>query len=320
MKKNLPVLLALIAVLIISSCKKDSTTTSCGVATGMTTSAITSTSATFTWTAVTGAVSYLIQYRVVGTTTWSPATSTTATYAATGLTAGSKYEWQVQTVCSSGGAAYTASTNFTTLTVTQPTALIKTMNESIIQGGVSGSVDVSYVYDNQNRLTLMVTAITYSSAYSADSTTYSYGSSTVTMVDQQSGTTIYTLNAAGYRVSDNMSDTWTYNTAGYLTSSNVGGTVTTNTYDSQNRLLTASQNPGSQTDTYTYSANAPALPFISWQTGNSTGALYATDVQVINSTTTTYTATYTTDAQGRVTQSVVTSTGSGTVTTNYTYY
>ncbi len=93
------------------------TTTSlpCNPATGMATGSITSSSATLSWAAVTGAVSYNIQYRIVGAGTWTSTTSTTASKAISGLTASSNYEWQVQTVCSGGSSAFTASTNFTTL-------------------------------------------------------------------------------------------------------------------------------------------------------------------------------------------------------------
>ena len=91
-----------------------STVVACNTVTGQTTTAITANTATFNWTAATGANSYNIQYRIVGTTTWSTGTSTTASYNAAGLTAGSNYEWQVQTVCSSGSSAFTASATFST--------------------------------------------------------------------------------------------------------------------------------------------------------------------------------------------------------------
>ena len=89
----------------------------CNAATGLTTSAISTTTATFSWTASAGATSYNIQYRVVGTTTWSTGTSTTTSFNASGLTASTNYEWQVQTVCASGSSAFTASATFTTAAV-----------------------------------------------------------------------------------------------------------------------------------------------------------------------------------------------------------
>lgn len=87
----------------------------CNIPTGMATSSITDTSATFNWTAVTGAISYNVQYRQVGSATWTTATDSTNTFNASGLTAATNYEWQVQTVCSSTSvSAFTASTTFIT--------------------------------------------------------------------------------------------------------------------------------------------------------------------------------------------------------------
>ena len=80
----------------------------------MSTANITSSSATFKWAQVSGAGSYNIQYRVIGTTTWSTGTATVDSFNATGLTASGNYEWQVQTVCTSGTSSFTASTDFTT--------------------------------------------------------------------------------------------------------------------------------------------------------------------------------------------------------------
>ncbi len=86
----------------------------CGAATGMSTTGIGSTTATLNWTAVSGATSYNVQYRIVGAASWTPTTSTTNSKALTGLVASSNYEWQVQTVCSGGSSAFTSSTNFST--------------------------------------------------------------------------------------------------------------------------------------------------------------------------------------------------------------
>jgi phosphatidylserine/phosphatidylglycerophosphate/cardiolipin synthase-like enzyme len=87
---------------------------SCGMATGLTASSITTTSATLSWTAVAGATSYNIQYRVVGTSTWSTTTSGTTSVNLTALTAATNYEYQVQAVCSSGTGSFTGSSTFTT--------------------------------------------------------------------------------------------------------------------------------------------------------------------------------------------------------------
>jgi hypothetical protein len=81
-------------------------------------SSITSTGATLGWTAVAGATSYNIQYKVNGGSTWTTTTSTTNSKALTSLTAATTYNWQVQTVCSGGSSAYAAGANFTTSAAT----------------------------------------------------------------------------------------------------------------------------------------------------------------------------------------------------------
>lgn len=126
-------------------------TASCSVPTGMTTSSITNTTATFAWTAVSGATGYNIQYRVVGTTTWSTGTATTNSYNATGLTAGSNYEWQVQTVCSATStSSFTTSTDFTTtggcatpagLTISSITTSSATLGWGAVTGAVTYNVE-----------------------------------------------------------------------------------------------------------------------------------------------------------------------------------
>ncbi|MFH0866690.1 MAG: M43 family zinc metalloprotease [Bacteroidota bacterium] len=86
----------------------------CDVPSGLTATSIASTTATLSWTAVSAATSYNIQYRKTGTTTWSSTTSTTNSKAVSGLTASTSYEYQVQTVCSSGSSSFSSSYTFTT--------------------------------------------------------------------------------------------------------------------------------------------------------------------------------------------------------------
>lgn len=90
-------------------------TAPCAIPTGSATSNITDTTARFTWTAVSGALSYNVRYRQIGASTWITVSDSLTVYNVVGLTAGTNYEWQVQTVCSStSSSSFTASTNFTT--------------------------------------------------------------------------------------------------------------------------------------------------------------------------------------------------------------
>jgi hypothetical protein len=86
----------------------------CDVPTGMNTTSVNTTSANFNWIGATGAVTYNVQYRVTGTSTWSTGSSSTTSYVAGNLNPGTTYEWQVQTVCTSGNSGYSSSTVFTT--------------------------------------------------------------------------------------------------------------------------------------------------------------------------------------------------------------
>jgi phosphatidylserine/phosphatidylglycerophosphate/cardiolipin synthase-like enzyme len=124
-------------------------TASCGLPTGLSAASITTSSATLSWTAVTGAASYHVQYRPVGSTAWTVITATTNTIAISGLVASTTYEFQVQTVCLSGTSAYTGSTTFVTLgtcgvpsglTATAITTTTATLNWTAVTGAVSYSV------------------------------------------------------------------------------------------------------------------------------------------------------------------------------------
>ncbi|MEP7128308.1 MAG: M4 family metallopeptidase, partial [Chitinophagales bacterium] len=88
--------------------------TSCGIPGGLNATSITNTSATLNWTAVSGATSYNVQYRPVGSSTWSSTTSTTVSKTVSTLTIATQYEFQVQTVCSGGTSSFSGSVNFTT--------------------------------------------------------------------------------------------------------------------------------------------------------------------------------------------------------------
>jgi hypothetical protein len=127
----------------------------CGVPTGLASSAITETGATVSWTAVSGAVSYDVNYKAASSSTWiSAATATTSTSVnISGLTATTLYDWQVRTNCSSSSSAYTAAqftTTGTTPTCDAPAGLasssITETGATVSWGAVSGAVsyDVSY--------------------------------------------------------------------------------------------------------------------------------------------------------------------------------
>jgi hypothetical protein len=89
-------------------------TATCNAPTTLATASITTSGATLSWAAVSGASNYTLQIKPSTSTTWTSYTVTGANYTATGLSASTIYNWQVRTNCTSGSSAYTAGTNFTT--------------------------------------------------------------------------------------------------------------------------------------------------------------------------------------------------------------
>lgn len=91
----------------------------CGDPAGLTSSAITTTSATVSWTAVASAVSYDVDYKAASSATWiNAATGTAATSVNLGgLTQGTLYDWRVRANCSGGSGNYVQAQFTTTSTV-----------------------------------------------------------------------------------------------------------------------------------------------------------------------------------------------------------
>ena len=95
----------------------------CDPPTGLTTSNITTTGATLSWTAATGALVYMVQYRPVTNpvSSWTNVTTQTTSITLTTLTCGTQYEWQVASYCGSGTiSAYSPGITFSTLACVVP--------------------------------------------------------------------------------------------------------------------------------------------------------------------------------------------------------
>lgn len=88
---------------------------SCGTPTNLVSSSITASSATVSWSTVSGASNYAVEYKLSSASTWTVwASSTTATSAnITGLSAATSYDWRVRANCSGTLGSY-ASAQFTT--------------------------------------------------------------------------------------------------------------------------------------------------------------------------------------------------------------
>ena len=94
------------------------TAVTCAAPTGLASSAITTTGATLSWAAATGATSYTLQYKTAAATTFTTITGiTTTSRVLTGLTAGTAYNFQILSVCSATSSSTYSASTFTTTTV-----------------------------------------------------------------------------------------------------------------------------------------------------------------------------------------------------------
>jgi hypothetical protein len=128
--------------------------TSCGNPTVNAASGITSGGATLSWTAVSGAVNYSVQYRLSTATAWTTVTSSSTSTTLSGLTANASYAWQVAANCNGLSGTYVAGTNFTTLASTTCVDLNESNNTTAtakviatntnISGAISSGTDKDY--------------------------------------------------------------------------------------------------------------------------------------------------------------------------------
>jgi Fibronectin type III domain/Pregnancy-associated plasma protein-A len=100
----------------------------CITPTGITKSNITSTSATVGWSAVSGATAYNFRYRPFTTQSWIQTTVPQNSMSLSGLTPGTKYYFQVQSVCPSGGSAFTGMDSISLLEENQCTDIYEGNN------------------------------------------------------------------------------------------------------------------------------------------------------------------------------------------------
>ncbi|MES2649311.1 MAG: zinc-dependent metalloprotease family protein [Bacteroidota bacterium] len=117
----------------------------CANATGLTASAITNTSATIGWTAVSGATSYDASYKTAASSTWiTAATATTGTSVnLAGLTAGTVYDFRVRVNCAAGSGNY-AQAQFTT---TSPAVTCPGAYDVSTNGTISGAATIPFNTD-----------------------------------------------------------------------------------------------------------------------------------------------------------------------------
>ena len=116
-------------------------------------STVTSSGATVSWGAVTGAANYAVDYKLSTATTWTSAAtaSTTTSVTISGLTASSVYDWRVSTNCGANGASGFSAAQFTTTAVSvcgsafEPNETIATA--ATITSGVVNSAAITTATD-----------------------------------------------------------------------------------------------------------------------------------------------------------------------------
>jgi len=144
----------------------------CGNATGLSASSITNTSATVSWSAVSGALSYDVDYKAASSGTWiNAATATTSTSVGlSGLTQGTLYDYRVRATCSGGAGSYVAAQFTTTAPCGTPTGLsssaITSSGATVSWTAVSGatSYDVDYKLSTAGTWTNSITGTTSTSS------------------------------------------------------------------------------------------------------------------------------------------------------------
>ena len=129
------------------------TGTTCGMPAGLTSTNITSTTATLNWNAVSGATSYIVQYKISNATTWTTTTTSTNSKGLTALVAATSYQYQVQAVCVSGSSSFSGVSTFSTTSTTScgtPTGLsasgVTTSEVTFNWAAVSGATSYNVQY------------------------------------------------------------------------------------------------------------------------------------------------------------------------------
>jgi hypothetical protein len=190
-------------------------TVACAAPTGLTSSAVTSSGATVSWTAVSGALSYDVDYKLNSSSTWTnAATATTSTSVAlSGLTSATLYDWRVRATCSGGSSTY-ATAQFNTLSTTCASTLDNSTN-----GTISGAATIPF---NTNVTGLI--------SPSGDIDNYKFvittgGTATVTLTTLPFDYDLKVLNSAGTQLAISQ--------AGSTTSESISRTYTAGTYYAQ---------------------------------------------------------------------------------------
>lgn len=176
----------------------------CNAPSGLITSNVTSTAATLSWTAVSGAINYDVDYKTNASTVWINAAtaSTSRSINLSALTASTVYDWRVRTNCSSGTSSYTQS-QFTTpgtgcsdpyeVNNTRSAAAAIPVNTNLF-GLISTSTDADWFRFNNTTATPNIRVSLTNLAADYDVELYRQGTTSRLAISQNAGTTSETIN------------------------------------------------------------------------------------------------------------------------------
>ncbi len=201
-----------------------------------------STTASLSWTAVSGAVSYAVQYKLNSSGTWTNfSTAQTGTTASlTGLTASSLYDWRVTTNCTSGTSTATAAQFTTTAASTCPGPYDISTN-----GTVSGAISIPFNTDIKG----LISTSTDNDYYKFVITTGGTATLTLTTLPfdydvrlySSNGTTQLAISQNGSTTSETISRTYTAGTYYVRVYGYNGALSTTSCYTLKVHLGTATR-------------------------------------------------------------------------------
>jgi len=104
----------------------------CGTPAGLSSSAITSSSANLTWTAVSGVSTYNLQWKLASASAFTTVSGlTTNTYTLSGLSPSNAYNFQVQAVCNGTSGSYSTPANFSTIANTTVNEVIHLLSGAL---------------------------------------------------------------------------------------------------------------------------------------------------------------------------------------------
>ncbi len=115
----------------------------CAVPTNPVATPVTQTSEDLSWTAVTGAITYEIRYKVKGAAAWIIVSSGTNSLSLTGLSAGTTYSWKVNAVCAADGSVVSQGAT-TQIFVTNGSPACATPTGLSTSGITANSADISW--------------------------------------------------------------------------------------------------------------------------------------------------------------------------------